>query len=285
MSERTVMPARRRLLRFVRAVVEALYLHHAFDHAATMTFYFFLGAIPLLVLVGLLIGNLVQREGAVALAAPLYSVMPNVVADLFRSELHQIGQARGTTAGPLSFIGFVWLTTNGIHNLMDVFEILVGARPRKWLRQRVIATLWVAAALVALVAATWILFRFNAATLGTKSVTRILAAGWKHVGVLLVFPAFAAVALAVFYRTSVDHRSEVRRRVWPGTLVALSSWVLVSWAFGTYVKTLGHYAIYYGSLATVAVVLLWLYLTSLALLVGAEVNAQLEGSRAPRGAL
>ena len=46
-------------------------------------------------------------------------------------------------------------------------------------------------------------------------------------------------------------------------------------------KTIGHYAVYYGSLATVAVILLWLYLTSLALVVGAEVNAQLEGVREP----
>ncbi len=284
MSEVAVVSRPRRLIRFVRTVLRALFVHHAFDHAATMTFYFFLGAIPLLVLVGLLIGNVVQRQGAESLAAPLYGVMPNVVADLFRSELHQIGQARGLTAGPLSLIGFLWLTTNGIHNLMDVFELLVGARPRPWLRQRLIATLWVVAGIAGLAAATWVLFRFNEAMLGTQVLTRILAAGWHRVGVLLVFPACAAVALAVFYRTSIDHPSRVRRRVWPGTAVALLLWALVSWAFGTYVKTLGHYAIYYGSLATVAVVLLWLYLTSLALVVGAEVNAQLEGSRLDPGA-
>ena len=65
----------------------------------------------------------------------------------------------------------------------------------------------------------------------------------------------------------------------PGTFVAMTLWAIVSWAFGTYVRTIGDYAVYYGSLATVAVTLLWLYLTSLSLLVGAEVNALLEGTR------
>jgi membrane protein len=45
------------------------------------------------------------------------------------------------------------------------------------------------------------------------------------------------------------------------------------------VSSLGNYALYYGSLAAVAVLLIWLYLSSLALVFGAEVNAQLEGVR------
>jgi membrane protein len=56
-------------------------------------------------------------------------------------------------------------------------------------------------------------------------------------------------------------------------------WLAVSWAFGNYVISLAEYAVYYGSLAAVAVLLLWLYLTSLSLLLGAEVNAILEGVR------
>ena len=67
------------------------------------------------------------------------------------------------------------------------------------------------------------------------------------------------MGLAIFYRTAVVHPPGVRRRVWPGTIVALLFWALVSWAFGHYVRTIAHYAVYYGSLATVAVILLWLY--------------------------
>jgi membrane protein len=59
----------------------------------------------------------------------------------------------------------------------------------------------------------------------------------------------------------------------------MSAFLLVSWAFGAYVSSLGSYALFYGGLAAVAVLLFWFYLSSLALLLGAELNAQLEGVR------
>ena len=284
-------PIHRRAAMLVPKVVKGLFTHHAFDHAATMSFYFFLGTIPLLVFAGLLVGSIVQRQGAEELVLPLYRAMPGVAADLFRNELHEIGEAHATSIAPLSLLGFLWLTTNGVHNLMDVFELLIGARARPWWRQRLIAVVWVVAGLGVLAGATWVLLLVNGATTGMVTAKHIpallrrasdfLAAGWQRVGVLLVFTTLVAVGLAVFYRTAVVHPRGVRRRVWAGTIVALLLWALVSWAFGTYVKTIGHYAVYYGSLATVAVILLWLYLTSLALVVGAEVNAQLEGVREP----
>jgi membrane protein len=85
------------------------------------------------------------------------------------------------------------------------------------------------------------------------------------------------LGLAGFYRFAVEHRPGVRRRAWQGATAAMVAWLAVSWLFGSYIGSLGTYAVYYGSLAAVAVLLVWLYLTSLALLFGAEVNAMLEG--------
>ena len=50
----------------------------------------------------------------------------------------------------------------------------------------------------------------------------------------------------------------------------------ITWLFGVYVKDIASYAIFYGSLAAVATILIWLYLISLSLLIGAELNAQIE---------
>jgi membrane protein len=278
----------RRVWALTRKVLRGLFVHHAFDHAATMAFYFFLGTIPLLVFVGLLVGSVVQREGAEELAAPLYRAMPKAASDLFRNELLKIADASSTSLAPVSLVGFLWLTSNGIHNLMDVFELLVGARPRSWFRQRLIAVFWVVGSLAAIAATTWILLAINGVATGlsahqlpalVRGASDFLAKGWQRFGVLLVFIAMTMVGLAIFYRTAVRHPPGVQRKVWTGTFVALLLWALVSWGFGTYVRTIAHYAVFYGSLATVAVILLWLYLTSLALVVGAEVNAILEGMR------
>lgn len=277
-----------RVWALTRKVVRGLFVHHAFDHAATMAFYFFLGTIPLLVFVGLLVGSVVQREGAEELAAPLYRAMPKAASDLFRNELYKIADANSSSLAPVSLVGFLWLTSNGIHNLMDIFEILVGAQPRSWFRQRLIAVCWVVGSLAAIAAATWILLAINGVATGLSAhrlpallhgASDFLAQGWQRVGVLIVFIAMTIGALALFYRTAVRHPPGVKRKVWTGTFIALVLWALVSWGFGTYVRTIAHYAVFYGSLATVAVILLWLYLTSLALVVGAEVNAILEGMR------
>ncbi len=96
-------------------------------------------------------------------------------------------------------------------------------------------------------------------------------------GALLL--AAGTLLLAGFYRFAVEHPPGVARRVWPGTAAAIGSWLVVSWSFSQYVLSIADYALYYGSLAAVAVLLVWLYLTSLALVLGAEVNAELEGVR------
>ena len=84
--------------------------------------------------------------------------------------------------------------------------------------------------------------------------------------------------LAGFYWLAVDHPPGVKRRVWPGAAAAIVSWLFVSWGFGAYTLSIANnYALYYGSLAAVAVLLVWLYLSSLTLVVGAEVNAETRG--------
>lgn len=274
-------------------MIKGLFEHHAFDHAATMAFYFFLGSIPLLVFAGMLVGTIVQADGAEALSAPLYRTMPAAASDLIRHQMHsELGRLAETNThsmAPLSLVGFLWLTTNGVHNLMDVFENLIGAKPRSWFRQRFIALVWVVVGLLVVSATTWLILFINGVASDHVSAERLpilfrrvrdfLAEGWQRAGVLALFFGMLTCSLALFYRTAVVHPRGIRRHVWTGTLVALLLWSIVSWAFGTYVKTIADYAVYYGGLATVAVILLWLYLTSLALLVGAEINAHREGHR------
>ena len=108
---------------------------------------------------------------------------------------------------------------------------------------------------------------------------RVIRGGGERAVALGLSALFATAALATFYRFSVSHSKRVRRRVVPGAVVAVVLWLVISWAFGLYVSTLAEYAVFYGSLAAVAVLLVWLWLTSFAILVGAELNSQLEGLR------
>jgi membrane protein len=85
--------------------------------------------------------------------------------------------------------------------------------------------------------------------------------------------------LAVLYYASPNVKLRGFRWVTPGSLVAIVVWIIASAAFGFYVANLSSYDKTYGSLAGVIAFLLWLWLTNLALLFGAELDAELERGR------
>jgi membrane protein len=297
------------VIRVARRFVEGMKAHNALEAAAAIAFWFFLSLVPLLVLLGFLVGRIAARaRGMSDLLEPVLELVPGSAEDIVRAELERMSRSSATVA-PVGVVGYLWTASSGLHNLMDVFETAVKAQRRRWWVQRAIALAWVVAGLVAACALAWALVRIDRSLHLHETVTlppapkphgpvdpRALqgphASAIRHrvhealstpveqliasVLMLLVGTAF----LAGFYRFAVVYPARVRRRVWPGAVTAVGLWLVVSWVFGLYAVSVSTYAAYYGGLAAVAVLLVWLYLTSLSLVVGAEVNAQLEGVRA-----
>lgn len=305
-------PIWKRLLRAVVRLVQGLYFHDAFRVAPAMAFHFFLSLLPLLVFIGWVIGALIRRRGADSVLAPFVESLPAATGTIVEREAHRLGGAN--RLGPLAAIGFFWIASGGTQGLMGAVEGVVGAPRRPWWRQRLLALAWVALSLAAIAAASFgviqwkELFSSDAqaaswtvpssdatsapapatsttsrkrppSSLGARGPRRMLRADSDRTVALIFSLAGAVAALAGFYRVSVSHTKRVRRRVFPGAALAVGLWLVISWGFGLYVKTLSNYAVFYGSLAAVAVLLVWLWLTSLTILVGAELNAQLEGLR------
>jgi membrane protein len=88
--------------------------------------------------------------------------------------------------------------------------------------------------------------------------------------------AVIVTALAIVYRMAPDRDAARFRWVSPGAIVAAGLWVLGSLGFSLYVDNFGRYNKTYGALAGVVVFLLWLFLTSYVVLLGAEINAESE---------
>jgi membrane protein len=317
-----------------RRFVAGLNAHNAFEAAASIAFWFFLSFVPLLVLLGFLVGQVARSRGVDALLGPLLDVVPGTAEDIVRKELERLAGANASLA-PVGVVGYFWTASSGLHNLMDVFETAVKVERRPWWKQRLYALGWVLLGLATACLLAWLLVRVDAAIhahdapppvgiaasgtplVGSPSIAsppsssasaaparapadhavskaqpaaRVRGTLKRRVNSALHTPLEQVIAaalmlvlgmilLAGFYRFAVVHPPGVRRRFWPGTVTAVVLWLLVSYAFGEYVTSMSSYALYYGSLAAVAVMLVWLYLTSLTLVVGAEVNAQLEGVR------
>jgi membrane protein len=309
-------PLPARVVRFVVRIVYGLRVHHADSAAPAMAFHFFLSLIPVLVLAGFILGRIVRQRGADALLAPFLEAAPEEAAQIVRHELERLAGASSTPIAPLSVVGFLWLAATGVHGLMDVFEAAVDASRRSWWKKRVIAMGWVTSAMIALAGlgvgmlqVDAIIHRASAVSVAPSAPTSpsasasasasspaartkttssrpkrrivppILRDATERAAALGVVSLIGVAGLAAFFRFSVVHPRGVRRRAWPGAFVAFATWLVVSWGFGEYVSSLASYALFYGSVAAVAVLLVWFYLTSWALLIGAEVNAQLEGLR------
>jgi membrane protein len=312
-----------RAFRLGRRFARGLMDHDAFGAAASIAFWLFLSLVPLLVIVGFLVGQVARARGVDALVGTILEVVPGTAEGLVGKELQRLAGASASSIAPLGVAGFLWTASSGLHNLMDVFETAAHVRRRAWWKQRVLAIGWVLLGLATACVLAWLLVKTDTAmhaheppvtpsstaaarsspttthgvdrapqarsqAAGThadglrRRVDRALRAPDEPLIAAVLLLATSATLLAGFYRYAVEHPPGVRRRAWPGAVAAMGSWVVVSWGFGDYAVSIADYALYYGSLAAVAVLLVWLYLTSLSLVVGAEVNAQLEGLRDER---
>ncbi len=103
----------------------------------------------------------------------------------------------------------------------------------------------------------------------------------------LRWPSLMAIlygALLLLYRYGPSPRPMTERHLWPGALTATLLLVLVSWGLSQWVERVSHYELFYGAFGSIVVVLLWFYLSTLALVLGGFLNAELErraGAPAP----
>jgi membrane protein len=278
-------PTYARLARTLRRLIEGLYYHDALSAAPAMAFHFFLSLIPLLVFIGFLAGRVVRLHGTDALIGPLLELLPEQAETVLRRELERLSGVDGSIA-PVAFVGFVWVASGGAHGFMDALEVTLSAPRRPWWKKRLLSIAWVFVATFGILLVTSLFARLSAGVLlpsqsyGREWMRQIIQSfGDRSMRSLAVAVVVGICALAAFYRLSVARPPGVKRHVWPGAVVAMSLWVSMSWGFGAYVTSLGRYTVYYGSLAAMAVLLVWFWLSSLMFLVGAELNAQLEGVR------
>ncbi|CAN5561438.1 hypothetical protein BH09MYX1_BH09MYX1_42180 [soil metagenome] len=268
---------------FLVRIVRGLRDHEAFQAASAMAFNFFLSFIPLLVVLGSILGHIVRARGVDTFLVPVQATMP-FATELVRRELERLADSHASIA-PVATTSFLWMASSGTRSPITAFEVALGASRRGYLEKRAIAIVWVLGMIGALSTTlyAWItidgLLHPGTFSLGQRIV--VMRSTWEPVALLVALGVVGTTGLAVLYRYGVEHPPGVTRRAWPGAVVASVTALGITFAFGRYVGTLANYALFYGSAAAVATLLVWLYLASLALLLGAEVNAQLEGLRSP----
>jgi membrane protein len=267
-----------------RAASETLEDHMSLI-AQALAFSTFL-AIPsvLLVVVGLF--TLVAEARTIdSVVAHLDELMPLQARQLVADSLHRLDHATNTSL-VMIVVGLllaVWSTTSAMTNYMTALDIAYHRTDsRGFVKRRLVALGMVACLGVALLllSALLIFGPTVEAEVGRAigHETTVAYVWWIAQWPILVLALLGAFATMLFLGPDVEERSW--RLVTPGALVAVGVWLAASGAFAFYTAHFHGYNKAWGSLAAVIVTMTWLWIAGLALLFGAELDAQVEARRA-----
>ena len=246
--------------------------------AAQLSYYFFLSLFPTLLCLIALASLFPLQNFVDDVTGVLQPFMPAEAINVIRDQMVKIAQSGATALISLGVLGAIWSSSaamGAVVNAMNRAYDIEESRP--WWRVKVLAVLLtIGLAFFILIALTLVLAGPQLADLATRwfGTPAVWALIWKISQWPLVF-FLVATGIGLIYYFAPDAEQEW---VWitPGSVLATILWLIASLGFRYYVVTFGRYSETYGALGGIIVVLLWFYLSSLAIVIGAELNAEIE---------
>jgi membrane protein len=271
-----------------RRTLARVYKDDVIGKAAQLSYFFIFALFPLLFFLASLLGYFTQSdELRDSLLRYLSTVVPKKASILIRDTLDEITQA--SSGGKISFglLLTVWMASFGVGAIVSTLNAAYGVKEsRPWWKAQLIAIwLTVAIALLIISALALVLYGGNIAVV----VAERFAFGERFTFTwnLLQWPivlVFVLLAFALVYYFAPNLKEVKWQWITPGSVLGLALWILVSSIFRLYLRFFDTYSTTYGSLGAVMILLLWLYLTGVAILVGGEMNAVIEDAAARAGA-
>jgi membrane protein len=248
--------------------------------AAELSYYFLLALFPLLLFLVSVLGFFAGEgsELRTQLFGYLARVLPASAGDLVNKTITEVSGAAG--GGKLTFgiLAALWAASNGMGAILKTLNIAYDVEEtRSWWKQRVIAIgLTLGLSVMILAALTLVLFggRIGEAITAKVGLGGAFALAWKIAQWPIVLGVMFA-AFAIVYYFAPNLKKPEWHWISPGAAVGLVLWLAASFAFRTYLQFFNSYSKTYGSLGAVIILMLWLYLSGLAILAGGEFNAEI----------
>lgn len=265
-----------------RIVFEQIVANNVFGRAAELAFYFLFALFPLIFLMTTLFGLFASRSFELQsnLLSYFADFLPPTAFQLLRrvtTELAAHASHRKLTFGLVSAL---WVISSGISSMISFLNLAHHIREtRSWLKVRAIALgLSILISILLLTALFMVLVGNHfVGWLGTGlQLHPIVVLVWKGIQwpTAIIFVSISC-SLIYYYGPNLKER-----RLWywltPGSAFGGFVWLVASVAFRVYLHFFNDYSASYGSLGAVMILLVWLYVTGLACLIGAEINAEIE---------
>jgi membrane protein len=257
---------------------------HITSLAAALAYYAFL-AIPATLLIAAGLFGLIAGPNAVTTVIDkLQGIIPSQASNLLEGSLRRLTEKQGTSITLVAVGGVLalWSLSGAMQNVMWALNLAYGREEtRGFVRRRIVAAGMAVFALMGSALALGLLVlgphlsRWIGDAIGNKSVVEIVwwAAQWP----ILIGGLLLAFAVIYYLGPNVEHPKW--HFISLGAVFAVVVWLVASGAFAFYASRFGSYNKAWGSLSAVVVMLTWLWISSVALLLGAEINAEAERSR------
>lgn len=248
--------------------------------AAQLAYYFFLALFPALLFLVALASYFPVHDLMTQVTGALARFAPGEVLAIVRDQIAKIAGSKNGGLLTLGFLGTIWSTSSAISGVIDTlnhaYEI---TESRPWWKVKLIAiALTFGVGIFVLV--SFALVVAGPALAGPLAnwlgLGHAFAVTWQIIQWPIVF-LLVATAIGMIYYFGPDAEQEW---VWitPGSLLATILWIIISIGFRFYVTAFGNFNATYGAIGGVIVAMLWLYISGLAILVGAEANAEIENA-------
>lgn len=247
---------------------------------AEVAFYLLLSLFPFLVFLIALISYapMVDIQDSIQILAPL---MPASAYEILQGIVNQTIADRSGTLLSFGMLLAVWSSASGVTSLMSGINRAYDQEETRRSWKITAVSLYFTLELAIAIIFSLILIVFGK-VLGTQlfhflGFSDASLKVWNYVGYIITLITTILVFISLYYNT--PNRRSKFREVIPGAVVASLGWVIISIAFSYYIDNFGNYSKVYGSLGGIIALLMWLYVSSIIILMGAEINASLMFSK------
>jgi membrane protein len=272
----------RRVGAIAKRTLRSFYYDQMTHHAAALTYYALLSLFPAALLALSLLGLLGQYpETYNAIIGYLEEVAPASVVEPLDRSLRRALQSKGTAATALviSIVVALYGTTGALEAARRALNVVFEADGgRSFLRRKALDVASTFVLMVLVLASLVMVFvggRFAEDLLGFMGLGSTVSRVWN----IARWPGALVVAMLVFafiYYVTPDVRQRSFRWVTPGAVLGVLLWLAASLGFSAFVSNFADVGALYGAFAGAIVLVAWLWLTNVALLLGAELNAEIE---------
>ena len=239
--------------------------------AAELSYFLLFSMFPLLMFVNSILARLdISIEGI----TPVLEMLPRTLRQLITTYLNQLS---GTPSFSPMLIGIgltLYFLSRAVRSMMRTVNDIYHVEVSRGMVKDVLISLGITAGFLVSVVCSFVL------VVAGRALIRLLpqivpvpqaVLDATHDASFWVMIAFIFLFLMLF-NCVVPNLHLKFREVWPGALFSLVAWILVSWVFSFYVDNMARYSVLYGSLAAIIVLMLWLYIVSIILLMGPQLN-------------